>query len=168
MENEPKSLESVTNSSAVVVNPLTHKYSTLVSINVATQVPIRLTISKYMSWKIQFTSLFTGYDILGYIDVTLRFPRLVIKKNGQDQVNPAYSLWIRQDKLILSAIIASLTETMVSFIRLCETSKAVRDKLESTYGKPSRSYYGSQVITEEDHQRKQEHQRVYISCQKHC
>ncbi|KAK2658663.1 hypothetical protein Ddye_005196 [Dipteronia dyeriana] len=110
-----------------------------------------------------FTLLLTGYGILGYIDGTLPYPRLVIKENGQDQVNHSYSLWIRQHKLILSAIIASLTKTMVSFIRLYETSKSAWDKLESTYGKPSKGHImalksqlrkitrGNKIITESTH-----------------
>lgn len=123
MANEPKTPKSVTNSSIIVLNPFSHS-STLISIDVAAQAPIKLTTSNYMSWKIQFTTLLVGYDILGYIDWSLPCPQPIIKENGKDQINPAYSLWIRQDRLILSAIIASLTESMVPFIRWCETAKS--------------------------------------------
>ncbi|RVW52539.1 Retrovirus-related Pol polyprotein from transposon RE2 [Vitis vinifera] len=43
-------------------------HSTLISINVAAQTPLKLTSTNYVSWKLQFQTLFIGYDILGFID----------------------------------------------------------------------------------------------------
>ncbi|WJZ86142.1 hypothetical protein VitviT2T_005631 [Vitis vinifera] len=43
-------------------------HNTLISINVAAQTPLKLTSTNYLSWKLQFHTLFIGYDLLGYID----------------------------------------------------------------------------------------------------
>jgi len=37
----------------------------LITINTAAQATLKLTSSNYASWKIQFETLFIGYDLLG-------------------------------------------------------------------------------------------------------
>ncbi|KAH7523338.1 hypothetical protein JRO89_XSUnG0081800 [Xanthoceras sorbifolium] len=49
-------------------------HQTLITINITTQAPLKLTANNYVSWKLQFQTLFTGYGLLGYIDGSKRCP----------------------------------------------------------------------------------------------
>jgi hypothetical protein len=46
----------------------------LVTINVTVQAPLKLTSSNYFSWKLQFQTLFIGYDLQGFVDGTKPCP----------------------------------------------------------------------------------------------
>ncbi|CAL9004058.1 unnamed protein product [Prunus brigantina] len=113
-------------------------HQTLISINVAAQAPLKLTSTNYLSWKLQFQSLFIGYDLLGYIDGSKPCPPATLTQENTTIPNPSYSLWIRQDQLILNAIIGSLSPTIISFIAQAQTSKQAWTTLANTYAKPSR------------------------------
>ncbi|KAL6269021.1 hypothetical protein ACE6H2_025932 [Prunus campanulata] len=113
-------------------------HQTLISINVAAQAPLKLTSTNYLSWKLQFQSLFIGYDLLGYIDGSKPCPPATLTQENTTRPNPSYSLWVRQDQLILNAIIGSLSPTIISFIAQAQTSKQAWTTLANTYAKPSR------------------------------
>jgi hypothetical protein len=49
----------------------------LITINTSAQAPLKLTSSNYISWKLQFQTLFIGYDLLGYIDGSKPCPPLL-------------------------------------------------------------------------------------------
>jgi hypothetical protein len=83
-------------------------HSTLITINVAAQTSVKLTSINYLAWKLQFQTLFIGYDLIG-----LSHPCR------------AHTLWIRQDQLRLNAIFGSLSPTIISFIAQAQTSKKV-------------------------------------------
>ncbi|KAL6345090.1 hypothetical protein AAG906_013573 [Vitis piasezkii] len=117
--------------------PTTHE-SQLLTINTAAQAPLKLTSSNYLSWKIQFETLFIGYDLLGYIDGSKPCPPKTLTTNNAATLNPAYTLWIRQDQLILNALIGSLSPTIISFIARANTSLEAWTILANTYAKPSR------------------------------
>jgi len=61
-------------------------HSTLITINVAAQTPVKLTSTNYLALKLQFQTLFIEYDLIG-----LSHPCR------------AHTLWIRQDQLRLNA-----------------------------------------------------------------
>lgn len=112
--------------------------TTLITINTVFQTPIKLTNSNYLSWKLQFQTLLIGYDILGYVDGTKPCPEQTVKSGNTTSPNPAYSAWVRQDQLILNAIVGSLSSNIVPFISTSKTSKHAWDILASIYAKPSR------------------------------
>ena len=105
----------------------------LTTINVASQAPLKLTSTNYMAWKLQFQTLFIGYDLIGYVDGTKPCPPAT-----SPTPNPANILWIRQDQLILNAIIGSLSPTIIPFVATAKTSQAAWTILANTYAKPSR------------------------------
>ncbi|KAK0597079.1 hypothetical protein LWI29_021647 [Acer saccharum] len=132
----------------------------LITINISAQAPLKLTTSNYMSWKIQFQTLFIGYDLLGYIDGSKPCPASTLTVNTVSSPNPAYGIWVRQDQLIMNAIIGSLSPTIISFVASAKTSMEAWNILSNTYAKPSRgrikqiklllknSTKGTQSITE--------------------
>jgi len=98
--------------------------------------PVKLTSNNYLAWKLQFQTLFVGYDLNGFIDGSHPYPATTIP--GTATPNPAHTLWIRQDQLLLNAILGSLSPTIMSFIAQTQTSKEAWTILANTYAKPSR------------------------------
>lgn len=97
--------------------------NTLITINVAAQTPLKLTSSNYISWKMQFHTLFIGYDLLSYIDGSKPCPPATLNQNNTTIPNPNYIIWVRQDQLILNAIIGSLSPTIIPFNAQAKTSR---------------------------------------------
>lgn len=111
----------------------------LIAINVANQLPLKLTPSNYYSWKSQFDALLYGYDLVGYIDGTNPCPPSHIENDGNKVSNPEYILWTRQDKLLLLGIIGSLSHKVVPVVRSCKTSAEAWTRLAKNYANPSSS-----------------------------
>jgi hypothetical protein len=95
----------------------------LITINTYAQTPLKLTTSNYIFWKLQFQTLFIGYDLLGYINGSKPCPPTAILTNHSTIPNLAYNIWIRQDELILNALIGSLSSTIISFVARSTTSQ---------------------------------------------
>lgn len=73
----------------------------LVQLKALTQLPLRLTPTNYVSWRLQFTSLFFSLDLMGYLDGSSPPPAERISQGTAQIPNPAYTHWKRQDQLIL-------------------------------------------------------------------
>jgi len=110
----------------------------LITITTVAQAPLKLTSSNYASWKIQFETLFIGYDLLGYIDGSKPCPSPTLITDDITVSNPAYSLWVRQDQLLLNAIVGSLSPPLISFVARTTSSHDAWHVLATTYAKPSR------------------------------
>jgi len=110
----------------------------LVTINVPAQAPLKLTSSNYLSWKLQFQTLFIGYDLQGFVDGTKPCPPQSIITDTSNTLNPAYHTWIRQDQLILNALIGAIHHSIIPFIACATTSQQAWKILASTYATPSR------------------------------
>lgn len=111
----------------------------LITINAAAQLPLKLTSKNYTSWRAQFLPLMVGCNLVGYIDGTNKCPPKEILEGTVNVPNPKYQLWVRQDQLILHAIIASVTESVISLISLAKTSEEAWTKLSAAYANRSRS-----------------------------
>lgn len=112
----------------------------LITINTATQLPLKLSSLNYFSWKAQFTALFFGLDLIGYIDGSLPCPPATTTTDGKITPNPAHMLWLRQDQLILHAIFASLTETVIPLVSSARSSFDAWSRLHRLYGKRSHQH----------------------------
>ncbi|KAK6127519.1 hypothetical protein DH2020_038722 [Rehmannia glutinosa] len=133
----------------------------LIAINTLSQTPIKLTQHNFSAWRLQLYTLLVGYDLLGYVDGTISCPPATITSTtGTTTSNPSYIHWIRQDHLILNAIVSSLSPTIISFVATATTSKEAWNSLHNTFAKASRGriiHYrtqldnlskGTQTITE--------------------
>ena len=112
--------------------------SQLLTLNPAAQAPLKLSSSNYLSWKIQFETLFICYDLLGFIDGSNPCPPKTSTTDNVATLNPAYTFWIRQDQLILNALIGSLSPTFIPFVARATTSREAWTVLANTYAKPTR------------------------------
>ena len=112
-------------------------HNTLISINVAAHTPLKLTSTNYLSWKLQFHTLFIGYDLLRYINGSKPCPLATLTQNDTTRSNLAHTIWIRQDQLILNAIIGSISHTIIPFIAQAKTTHEAWTILATTYAKSS-------------------------------
>ncbi|KAH7533151.1 hypothetical protein FEM48_Zijuj04G0099900 [Ziziphus jujuba var. spinosa] len=103
-----------------------NNYGILVYINVSAQAPLKLTTDNYTAWHAQWYSLF-GYDLMGFVTGASVCP----------PSNPDKILWIRQDHLLRSALLASFDPTIVTFVASSGSSREAWQTLATMYAKPS-------------------------------
>ena len=85
-------------------------------------------------------ALLIGYDLYKFIDGSHLAPPTTITINNVVSLNPEYQTWFRQDKLIFSALVESLTSSLIPLISQSHTSSDAWRVLSNTYAKPSRGH----------------------------
>lgn len=68
----------------------------------------KLTSTNYMTWSLQLHALLDGYSLAGYVNGSTPAPPQTITVNDQPTVNPEYTKWCPQDRLIYSGLIGTL------------------------------------------------------------
>ncbi|KAB2602604.1 hypothetical protein D8674_003609 [Pyrus ussuriensis x Pyrus communis] len=121
------------NNASSSTNPPTtnqfHPFSTIVN--------IKLDRTNYPLWLAQILPILKSKDLMGYVDGTL----VCSPKNlpGATTVNPAYSVWIQQDQMILSWINSSLTASVLATVASKRTARATWEALEQRYASTSQN-----------------------------
>ncbi|XP_019240842.1 PREDICTED: uncharacterized protein LOC109220832 [Nicotiana attenuata] len=96
--------------------------------------------SNYSTWQAQVTTLLFGYDLLAYIDGKSVIPPVYIADDEGNQLpNPNYKLWLRQDSLVRSAIMAYIDPSIAPMIAQAATAKNAWDSLQTTYADKSQA-----------------------------
>ncbi|XP_012854081.1 PREDICTED: uncharacterized protein LOC105973593 [Erythranthe guttata] len=107
----------------------------LIAFNITAQINEKLTPSTFPQWRAQFEALLIGYDLIDYVEGTFLCPSStgaaadLLRKNH----------WIRQDKLILSALLASTSPSITPLIATAKTSHEAWKKLKTLYASRSRT-----------------------------
>jgi len=139
MVSEHHSTENLIPNLENFLSPITNPHSTteapLIALNIATQINEKLTPSTFPQWHVQFEALLIGYNLIDYVTSDKPCPL----HNNSSVSSLQKSDWVRQDKLILSAILASTTPTITPFISATATSQAAWCKLNTMYASKSRS-----------------------------
>lgn len=92
----------------------------------------------FTTWKAQFELLF-GHDLLGHLDDTLSPPPSYITENEKNIPNPEYRLWLRQDKLIQTALLATVEPNLASMLATASSSRAAWDSLHIAFANKSQT-----------------------------
>ena len=113
MATNSNNLESTTLVTYAISNQ-----TTLITINVVAQLPLKLVRGNYASWCAQFDSLLYRYDPVGYVDGSFLCPLATIQATptSSPEPNPAYKLWMRQDNLLSLTIIGSVDPNIVPLV----------------------------------------------------
>ena len=96
----------------------------LVAINTSNQLPYKLTHSNYPSWRATFLTILIGYDLMGYLDETIKFPPTSAATFSSPAI-ACYAHWLRQDQLLLNTIFSFVLETVMPLIAMSSTSHDV-------------------------------------------
>ena len=100
----------------------------------------------FLLWKAQLIPYFRGQDLFGYIDGSIFKPPKIISITHpetsvvSERLNPAYSQWVRQDNLILSTLMTSLSEPILAQVVTYTSSKTVWNALDDTFSSRSRAH----------------------------
>ena len=97
----------------------------LIFINATTMITFNLSKGdNYASWHAQFSNLLFGYDLLCYVDGSLRCPPMILNILGApNQVpNPDHKQWLHQDRLILQTIQALVAGSLALLISSCNNA----------------------------------------------
>ncbi|KAH9605971.1 hypothetical protein KSS87_008429 [Heliosperma pusillum] len=112
---------TMTNNETIITNPH-NTDAPLTSLNLNHYV--KLNPLNYISWHFQLTHILFGYSLLGVLDGTHPQPNKTITGADTNKApNPAYYTWLKQDGLILGALMSTLSATVQSLIVRATTSK---------------------------------------------
>ncbi|KAG2700710.1 hypothetical protein I3760_06G010200 [Carya illinoinensis] len=116
-------------------HPISLTENALIALNISTQINEKLTPSTFPQWRAQFEALLIGYNLLDYVNGISKCPSPV--GTSSTELNKTH--WVRQDKLILSAILASISTTITPLIATAKTSHEAWQKLNHMYASKSRT-----------------------------
>uniref|UniRef100_A0A5K0V5S1 Retrotransposon Copia-like N-terminal domain-containing protein n=1 Tax=Nymphaea colorata TaxID=210225 RepID=A0A5K0V5S1_9MAGN len=101
---------------------------------------IKLTADNFLLWESQFLPLLY-YDLLGFIESSKPCPNQYITSGDEksQSINLEYELWMKQDQLLLSCIISSMSKTVLAQVVELKTTYEVWIALKRSYAAHSRS-----------------------------
>ncbi|KAL5727387.1 hypothetical protein ACHQM5_000592 [Ranunculus cassubicifolius] len=95
----------------------------------------KLDHTNFQTWRAQFYSLLEAFEIEGYVDGTYPCPPKSVA--GSTEVNPEFTAWKKQDKLIIAWLFVSITEHVMALILGLKTSRDMWLALEGRYASQS-------------------------------
>lgn len=116
-----KPLITMNNHDTIVPNP--HETAApLTSLNL--NHCVKLMPLNYTSWHFQLTHILFGYSLFGFLDGTNPSPSpTIVGDANTEKPNPAYFTWLKQDGLILGALMGTLSSAVQALIVRATTSK---------------------------------------------
>ncbi|OMO85224.1 hypothetical protein COLO4_21697 [Corchorus olitorius] len=78
----------------------------------AADISVKLDFDNYDIWRAQWKALLQGLDLIGYVDGSMPEPPPTAwdKFKKQEQPNWNHKIWYRQTKLLLHAILVSISD----------------------------------------------------------
>ncbi|KAH6760097.1 hypothetical protein C2S51_017046 [Perilla frutescens var. frutescens] len=104
-------------------------------------ISIKLNESNYLLWKQQVLATLEGFGLEGFLTGERKCPEsCVLGTLNEDIVpNPEFIAWNRQDKLIMSWLLSSMTNGILVGVTGLTTTKEIWDTLESNFTSQSRA-----------------------------
>ncbi|KAG7548666.1 hypothetical protein ISN44_As12g038390 [Arabidopsis suecica] len=120
------------NNTAITINANTVHHINMSNIT-------KLTNTNYIVWKLQVHSLLDGHELTKHLDEA-EGPAATVTVGSVTSPNPAHTKWKRQDKLIYSALIGSISSPLQQLVTRTTTAAQIWEKLANTYANPSRTH----------------------------
>jgi hypothetical protein len=104
-------------------------------IDLTNKFTIRLTPDNYLYWRTQVDPIQRSNLLFGFVDGSLPCPPEEVQVPASDGItastidNPKYAAWHQQDQSILSAIVSSLSEGVISMVMMIPTSREAWETL---------------------------------------
>lgn len=93
----------------------------------------KLIASNFMMWSRQVHTLLDGYDLAGHLDGSAIVPKPTLTTAGVTSVNPVYTMWKRQDRLIYSALLGAITTSLQPLLSTTKSTPEIWSTVSSTY-----------------------------------
>lgn len=104
--------------------------------NFSHTISIKLTPDNYLLWKVQLVPYLRGQRLYKYVDGTCPPPKPELDNNSP---NPAYDVWLQQYPLVMSALISSLSDSIITQVVGCTSAWAIWLSLQSSYASVSQA-----------------------------
>lgn len=128
MSNESNS--SQTSESAPVFN-ISDPKSTLISLNMSNIT--KLTSNNYITWSLQIGSLLEAHELHCFIKDDDQTPsETITTTEEQQESNPNFAAWKRQDKLLYSALLGTLSLAVQPIVARAKNSRDIWEILFRT------------------------------------
>ncbi|KAG7599495.1 Reverse transcriptase RNA-dependent DNA polymerase [Arabidopsis suecica] len=131
-------VSSASTSTRVPIFNIDDATPTLISVNMSNIT--KLTSMNYLTWRLQITALLEGHELHGFISETDQAPPPQVTSGTATIPNPKLKHWTRQDRLLYSAIIGTLSLQVQPMVSHAQTTREIWIKLAKTYGNPSRAH----------------------------
>lgn len=113
--------------------------NSLISLNMSNIT--KLTPNNFITWRLQISALLEAHDLHCFIsDENQTPPETITTAADTNQPNPQFMVWKRQDRLLYSALLGSLSLSVQPIVARSTTSREIWQTLYHTYGKPSRGH----------------------------
>ena len=100
-------------------------------------ITLELNKDNYLLWKAQVVPYLKGQHLFSYVDGSNPCPLRVLASIASvamaAPINPDFTKWQFQDQLILSALISSLSEKVITHVVKCTTSREHWQTLEHMF-----------------------------------
>ncbi|KAL6182696.1 hypothetical protein ACLB2K_044109 [Fragaria x ananassa] len=101
---------------------------------------IKLTYYNYLLWKSLFIPVLEAYDMLNLAQGKEHCPPQFLTSEEENSQNPAYTSWIKRDKMFLTWINASLSPNLLRHTKDCTSGKALWLHLENLLAQSAKSH----------------------------
>jgi hypothetical protein len=103
--------------------------------------PHKLTKDNYLIWKMAILPSIKSQDLYRFIDGSIECPPQTLTSEVDNTItqNPAWLQWHMQDQLLLSILISSLTESIITHVVKCTTSRELWLTLEKMFTSKSKA-----------------------------
>uniref|UniRef100_A0A2N9ISB5 Integrase catalytic domain-containing protein n=1 Tax=Fagus sylvatica TaxID=28930 RepID=A0A2N9ISB5_FAGSY len=102
--------------------------------NMSNLMSTKLDSSNYMIWKLQISAVLDAYSVIDHLDGSTSQPsQFLISKTGMQFVNPAFLIWKKKDKALLTLLYSTLSSPVLAMVVGLSTSQEVWDKLEERF-----------------------------------
>ncbi|CAA0831174.1 Unknown protein [Striga hermonthica] len=104
-------------------------------------ISIKLTDENHLIWRQQVLTTVRGFGLEGFLDGTSEAPTRFIpgEEEGILQVNPEFTTWQRQDQLLASWLLSSLSESILISVVGMSSSSQIWKSLESSFSTQSKA-----------------------------
>ncbi|KAH6775619.1 hypothetical protein C2S52_013180 [Perilla frutescens var. hirtella] len=104
-------------------------------------ISIKLDDSNYLLWKQQVLATLEGFGFEGFLTGERKCPESCVPGTSNEDIVPnlEFIAWNRQDKLIMSWLLSSMTNGILVAVTGLTTTKEIWDTLESNFASHSRA-----------------------------
>jgi hypothetical protein len=111
--------------------------------SIGNAITVHLSRDNFFLWRAQAAPVLRGHQLFGYVDGSIKAPAKTITEGSGDSAvqvaNPEYARWYAQDQLVLSALVASMTEDMLGQMTQYSTAEAVWSALHAMFSSQNRA-----------------------------
>ncbi|KAK6115126.1 hypothetical protein DH2020_007395 [Rehmannia glutinosa] len=103
-------------------------------------ITVKLNDTNFLVWKQQILAAAKGYGLEGFLTGKHTIPgESITSDSGKKEINPAYTTWMRQDQLLASWLLSSLSENILITTVGLSSSKEIWESLETSFASQSRA-----------------------------